>query len=229
MACNKPFMRFFRRGTADRQYDYSVPVPCGRCAACRRDLVTMWADRCTFEMQYHKDRSTFLTLTYTDDNLPSDNSVHPEDWKHFKDRLRKNLGKFPKYYMTAEYGTQSYRPHYHAMLFGLDWQKKKVYEAIEKAWSKHGKPLGYISVSYLNPSRVRYCLKYMEKEYNSKFIADCETLGLAPIFHFMSKGIGRQWFFRPQEGNRNSWWLLCKRKVTSFASLLSRFVRLRAS
>lgn len=228
MACNKPFLRYFNRGTDVYSAAVAVPVPCGRCAACRRDLVTMWSDRCTFEMQYHKDRSTFLTLTYKDDTLPSDNSVHQDDWNHFKDRLRKNLGRSTKYYMAAEYGSLSYRPHYHAMLFGLDWQKKDVYEAIEKAWSKHGKSLGYISVDYLNPARVRYCLKYMEKENDPELLADYASRGLAPLFHFMSKGIGRQWFFRPQERNRDAWWLLCQRKVAPFASLLSRITRLRA-
>lgn len=229
MACNKPMLRYFNRGTTQFNHAVAIPVPCGRCAACRRDILTMWSDRCAFEMQYQKNKSTFLTLTYNDDTLPSDGCVSRDDWNLFKDRLRKNLGFTPKYYMTAEYGSQNYRPHYHAMLFGLDWENPKVYQAIEKAWSKHGKPLGFISVSYLNPARIRYVLKYLEKEFNEDLLNDLKERGLSPLFHFMSKGIGKRWFFRPQRRDFTSWWLLCWEKIASFAKILQRFTRYRIS
>lgn len=213
MACNTPILRFFRRGTSDRPYDCSVPIPCGKCAACRKDLVTMWSDRCTFEMMYQPNRSTFLTLTYDDAHCPKNGSVSVDDWNKFKDRLRKNVGHSIKYYMAAEYGSQNYRPHYHAMLFGFDWQVKENYDNLFKSWSVRGVPLGYISCDYLNPARVRYVLKYMEKENNQEFLSDLESRGLAPLFHFMSKGIGRQWFFRPCRADKKAWRLLCKRKA----------------
>lgn len=228
MACNTPFLRYFVRGTKDIPYAHSVPIPCGKCAACRKDLVTMWSDRCTFEMMYQPCRSTFLTLTYDDAHCPKNGSVSVDDWNKFKDRLRKNVGHSIKYYMSSEYGSQTYRPHYHAMLFGFDWQVKENYDALFKSWSIRGVPLGYISCDYLNPARVRYVLKYMEKENNADFLADLESRGLAPLFHFMSKGIGRKWFFRPCPGDKAPWWLLCKRKTSSFAQVLPRFTWLRA-
>lgn len=226
MACNKPMLRYFPRGNDRFNTAVSIPIPCGRCAACRKDLVTMWSDRCTFEMMSQKSKSTFLTLTYNDDSLPKDGSVSPDDWNRFKDRLRKKLGFSVRYYMTSEYGSENYRPHYHAMLFGFDWQVKANYDALFAAWSVRGKSLGFISCDYLNPSRVRYVLKYMEKEHNQTMLDDLASRGLAPLFHFMSKGIGRDWFFRSQRANKRTWWLLRKRQTAPFAALLSRFARL---
>lgn len=225
MACNKPFLRYFNRGTSERTYAHSVPVPCGKCAACRRDLLTMWSDRCVFEAQTQKERSSFLTLTYNDTTLPLDGCVSPKDWDLFKDRLRKNLGRSVKFYMSSEYGSVNYRPHYHVMLFGFDWQNEKNYKALEKAWSINGKPLGYFQIDYLNPTRIRYTLKYMEKENNAEYLNDLALHGLKPTFHRMSKGIGKKWFFRPSSRDSCSPWLLCKRKVASFATLLSGLVR----
>lgn len=196
MACNKPLMRYFHRGNVDRKYSFAVPVPCGRCAACRRDLISAWSDRCFFESLNYQSPSSFLTLTYNDEHLPADRSVSPADWDKFVDKLRKNLGFRPRYYMSSEYGSSdNMRPHYHAMIFGVDWQQQKQYEAIYKAWSDSKKnPIGFFSVDYLNPSRIRYCIKYMAKEHNQQYLDKISAAGLAPLFHRMSKGIGKQYF-----------------------------------
>lgn len=187
MACAKPFVRRLKIGDTVLK----VPVPCGYCAACRRDKISMWTDRLVFESDGKP--STFLTLTYNDEHLPADKSVHLEDWQDFHDTLRhiKGIPKY-KYFVTSEYGSVNFRPHMHACIIGLNCLDWTVYSAFEKAWRGRG----FFDCSPLNPSRIRYCLKYMHKELKGKMKNDYEKLGLAPLFHTMSKGIGRSWFFK---------------------------------
>lgn len=185
MACSKPFVRKMRRNGVDLY----VPLPCGYCASCRRDKIRMWSDRLAFESIGKP--STFLTLTYNDDSLPSDRSVSLSDWQRFHDRLRHKVPQKYKYFVTSEYGSQTFRPHYHVCLINFDWRDWKQYSAIDSAWE--GK--GFFDCSSLNSSRIRYCLKYMHKELKGSMKNDYEKLGLKPLFHTMSKGIGRKFFF----------------------------------
>lgn len=193
MACAKPFLRRLRR----RGVDLLIPIPCGHCFACRRDKIRMWQDRLCFEAVGKP--STFLTLTYDDNHMPKDKSVHLEDWQRFHDRLRhvKGVPKY-KYFVTSEYGSVNYRPHMHVCLINFDWQRFELYSAIDHAWEQKG----FFSCSSLSPGRIRYTLKYMSKELSGDYKNDYELLGLKPLFHTMSKGIGRDWFFRNIESIR---------------------------
>lgn len=70
--------------------------------------------------------NTFLTLTYSDEKLPTDRSLVPEHLRDFFKRLR-HRGKF-RYFAVGEYGEQSLRPHYHAALFGFagcEWKQTR--------------------------------------------------------------------------------------------------------
>lgn len=185
MACAKPFLRLLIRGT-QRVY---IPVPCGYCSCCRRDKISMWSDRLAFE-SFGKP-STFLTLTYDDTHLPSDRSVHLEDWQDFHDRLRHKVPFKYKYFVTSEYGSLNFRPHYHVCLINFDWKVRENYMAIDYAWRSRG----FYDCSTLNASRIRYCLKYMSKELRGYKQDEYVRLGLSPCFHTMSKGIGKDFFY----------------------------------
>lgn len=186
MACAKPFIRKMRRNGLD----LFVPLPCGYCASCRRDKIRMWSDRLAFESIGKP--STFLTLTYNDESLPANKSVSLSDWQRFHDRLRHSVPQKYKYFVTSEYGASTYRPHYHVCLINFDWRDWKQYSAIDHAWE--GK--GFFDCSSLNSSRIRYCLKYMHKELKGTMKNDYEMLGLNPLFHTMSKGIGKDFFLK---------------------------------
>lgn len=188
-ACNKPFLRLITR-----PYRKYVVTPCGHCAGCKRDILKMWSDRCTFEALTTKAPSSFVTLTYNDEHLPVDRSVSYDDFTAFRWRLRKNLKRPFKYYVSTEYGEERFRPHYHVMLFGLDPASSDVL-AVAKAWCPYNDEIGFFTMDYLNPSRIRYCLKYISKADDAKLKAQYQSLGLKPLFHTMSKGIGRQYFF----------------------------------
>lgn len=138
----------------------SFPVPCGHCIGCRLDYSRQWANRCMLEAQYH-ERSCFVTLTYDNDHVPkslyvlkgkSGSSVAltlcKRDLQLFFKRLRKSFspGRF-RYFGCGEYGPRTLRPHYHLILFGIDFSDRVLYgrsktgnnmyvsEALNRAWS----------------------------------------------------------------------------------------------
>lgn len=100
------------------QRDAPLTVPCGQCIGCRLEKSRQWAVRNMHENSLH-DRSCFLTLTYDDDHLPYGQTLVLEDWQKFAKRLRKAFGPF-RFYHCGEYGDETDRPHYHALVYG--WQ-----------------------------------------------------------------------------------------------------------
>ena len=109
-----------------------VTVPCGKCIGCRLEYSRQWANRCMLELQYH-DSSYFVTLTYNEEHVPRSYYGNPEtgealpsltlckrDFQLFMKRLRKRFSDDTiRFFMCGEYGPTTFRPHYHAILFGL--------------------------------------------------------------------------------------------------------------
>lgn len=97
-----------------------VTLNCGQCRDCRLRRTREWAIRCTHEAQMH-DRSSFVTLTFAEDP----GTVCKKDLQLWLKRLRKKMGKL-RYYACGEYGEKFGRPHYHAILFGVDFSHDRV-------------------------------------------------------------------------------------------------------
>ena len=109
-----------------------VPLPCGQCIGCRIDYSRQWANRCLLELKYH-DSAWFCTFTYDDDHVPRTYYPDPEtgeaipaltlqkrDFQLLMKRIRKKFENDKiRFFMSGEYGSQTFRPHYHAILFGL--------------------------------------------------------------------------------------------------------------
>lgn len=79
------------------------------------------------------EETAFLTLTYSDENLPQNSSLRYEDVTLFIKKLRWHLSKTPyknniQYYRVGEYGEQFTRPHYHLILYGFDFTYGIQYE-----------------------------------------------------------------------------------------------------
>lgn len=225
MACNKPFLRRCKGFNGLIKY---LPTPCGYCAACRRDKINMWSDRIRFAADTDSRPSTFFTLTYKDEKLPAA-GVQLDDVQRFVKRLRYFTPHKFKYYIVSEYGDEPvsgsvpYRAHYHGCLIGFDPEKDAM--AFYKAWSDpETSDMGYSSCDYLNPTRIRYTLKYLAKEMTSSNQEEYISHGLNPLFHVMSKGIGRDWFFRPFGFYPRTSWLLRFWKASPLAALLRRFI-----
>lgn len=124
--------------------------------------------RCCHESQCHKD-NCFITLTYDDEHLPSDLSVDVVHWQNFARLLRKRMGSF-RYFHCGEYGDKNLRPHYHAILFGLDFADKVrlkknalgdwlfTSELLSSCWKKGFSTVG--AASYRSAAYVaRYAVK----------------------------------------------------------------------
>lgn len=144
MSCNKPLIAkpegFTSSGKVKympiarydvelaKDYPDAIKIPCGKCAGCRAQKTREWADRMILELD-HSKKAVFLTLTYNDDHLPvkvninsgqMEMTLQPRDLTLFFKRLRKKFKDAEiRYYACGEYGKNTYRPHYHIILFGL--------------------------------------------------------------------------------------------------------------
>jgi len=146
-------------------------LPCGRCIGCRRERSRQWAVRCKHEASLHKE-NCFVTLTFDDEHLPYRGSLDYRSFQLFMKRLRK-FSKTPvRFFMCGEYGTQTMRPHFHAILFGFDfpdkkrWQKRGKYdvfksEILAKLW-----PFGLHEIGQVSFDSAQYVAAYcIKKEY----------------------------------------------------------------
>lgn len=152
------------------------------------DRIEQWSDRLRFECI--GKRNTFLTLTYSDETLPADGGLHKDELQKYFKRLRRlyeiegKERKF-KYYASGEYGDKFGRPHYHAILCGIDPHEDAI--ELQKAWGK-----GRIKAEPPRNGAIRYLMKYIEKQTSKE--RSKEIYGeLEPPFALMSKGIGRKW------------------------------------
>jgi hypothetical protein len=125
------------------------------------------------EAQMHTS-NCFITLTYANEHCPKDMSLHYEDYQLFMKRLRKRFtGKTIRFYMAGEYGSLFDRPHFHACLFGIDFQDKKIFkrtqtgsilytsEILEQLW-----PFGYSTIGDVNFESAAYVARYIMKKIN---------------------------------------------------------------
>lgn len=189
-----------------------LTLPCGRCVGCRLDRAKGWALRCAHEATLWPC-SSFLTLTYAPEHLPSGGTLQKSDFQKFMKRLRKALdGRRVSYYMCGEYGSKGDRPHYHCILFGEDFLFDRVAISRKRGVTLYRSPtldrlwgLGFASigsVTFQSAAYVaRYCLKKItgdaaEEHYARVNTETGEIYSVVPEFNQMSlkPGIGRGWF-----------------------------------
>lgn len=132
------------------------------------------------------EHSSFLTLTYDDSHLPAGGTLVPRDAQLFMHRLRtyyrRATGNKLRFYLVGEYGDQTWRPHYHAALYGIGPQSLDI---VLKAWGK-----GHIVLGDLTPESAQYIAGYINKKLTYK--ADPRLTGRHPEFSRQSNrpGIG---------------------------------------
>lgn len=167
---------------------------CGKCKECKKKRTNELSMRLFLESSYWKN-SSFWTFTYDDEHLPLSvltgiPTLRKKDFQDFMKRLRKGLSDYGKIkvFYAGEYGGQTDRPHYHAILYGVP---EEAFNFVTKVWKN-----GFTTVSPLNFARCRYCAKYMLK--NEHFDYDfCYNHGIEPQFLQASNrpGIGYQYVF----------------------------------
>jgi hypothetical protein len=171
----------------------TVQVPCGQCIACRINRRSDWALRMFLESSYWTSCS-FLTLTYDDEHLPlqlctvDDSPVYlptlvKRDVQLFIKRLRKRLGSRKiKFFAAGEYGDHTYRPHYHAILFGVD--PVSDYDDVKSSWTA-----GHIALLPVKDGSFNYVAGYVIDKLNNE-LGDTFYLGRLRPFSLCSQGLG---------------------------------------
>lgn len=143
-------------------------IPCGKCLECCQQYSNEWSFRIMDEAEKYQNNFC-VTLTYNDENLPEDLNVNKRDYQLFLKLLRSKIGKL-RYFGCAEYGGKYYRPHYHIILFGVNfddmyyWSKSKsgqdLYRSslLESCWKN-----GFSYIGQLDIRTAKYCAKYLQK------------------------------------------------------------------
>ena len=158
-----------------------LTIPCGKCTGCRTEYSRQWAMRIKHEESLW-DRNCFITLTYEDKHLPrkgNSTTLIKKDFQDFMKRLREpneSLDWEPpkpiRYYHCGEYGDQFGRPHYHAILFNINFPdlkqiqgKKdlKTSKILDTIWGK-----GFTSVGKVTFESASYVAGYVQKKINGK-------------------------------------------------------------
>lgn len=145
-----------------------IAVPCGKCPCCLERKSREWQFRALCENATSSTIPLFVTLTYNQDNLPSD-GVNKRDVQLFMKRLRTNLtragyspseSKF-RYFACAEYGHNTHRPHYHLIFWNFP-DMKTLHEKlsfVESAWD-----LGFCYCVPVKRGAISYVMKYVRKK-----------------------------------------------------------------
>lgn len=195
-----------------------ILVPCGNCTGCKLEKARTWAIRCHHESRLH-NQNAFLTLTYNDQHLPEDYSVHPRELQLFMKRLREYLdrkeeGTKVRFYACGEYGSATLRPHYHILLFGYQFSDLQLHRR-----GRHGHPIwksetlstlwpyGWAYTASVGEQSAGYVARYVMKKQIGDHRA-CQDIyytrihpvygtfhRVQPEFHLMSRrpGLGADW------------------------------------
>lgn len=123
-------------------------------------------------------------------------------WKRV--RKKQNI----RYYAVGEYGSKSLRPHYHAIVFGIEIEDLEFYKRnynndnlytskkLENIWGK-----GFVTIGEVNAQTIgytaRYCMKKLKDDDLQKYI---DHVGIEPPFMACSQGLGKQYY----EDNKES-------------------------
>lgn len=155
-----------------------IQVSCGKCYECIRTRKREWLQRILSEVSV-SDVCFFSLISYNDENYPSPDVADKVAIQKFIKRLRVALernfsngsGFKPKlkYFIVSEYGEERNRLHYHALFFLRHVDEtvlpRQIWkELLEKEWGK-----GFCSAFYLEPKTAKYCVKYIQKQYNLMF------------------------------------------------------------
>ncbi|UPW41027.1 replication initiator protein [Sigmofec virus UA08Rod_5712] len=208
-------------------YREFVQIPCNQCTACRIEYSRQWANRCMLELEYH-DSAYFVTLTYNEGRVPvsyysdengeafSSLTLCKRDLQLFMKRLRK---AFPddkiRFFAAGEYGTTTFRPHYHLIIFGLHLDDLVPYKqvrgymyynskSLQDCWSINigsnrvplYDPIGFVVLAPVTWETCAYTARYVMKKLKGPSAQFYSDFSLEPPFTLMSRdpGIAAQWY-----------------------------------
>lgn len=192
MRCFYP--RRILSGLDPDKYPQGISVPCGQCMSCRILRREEWVLRLQHEMLQWQS-SMFVTLTYDEGHLPDNSTLVRSDLTRFFKRLRRRLpaDRPIKYFAAGEYGSQSGRPHYHCIIFGLDYLSLVDRAIVADSWQLcDWQALGRRPYGDVNAQSMRYVVSYLEdKTYGTDAqYAEYTESHRIPPYHVVSHGLG---------------------------------------
>ncbi|UNI72394.1 MAG: replication initiator protein [Chaetfec virus UA24_2735] len=164
LSCLHPFIKKMPTEGHAGEMSPQVAFPCGKCPVCQSKIARDWTLRLQEEASHYPNKCVFVTLTYNEQNIKKIDGVGvlcKRDVQLFFKRLRialeRQTGKSPdlRYFIIGEYGPNTLRPHYHAILFGLP-HDQSTYRLVFKAWKN-----GFITLDEVTPGRISYVASYM--------------------------------------------------------------------
>lgn len=187
---------------------------------CRINQREQWAARLTHEWKYW-NKASFVTLTYSDENLPENCSLRKKDLQNFFHYVRRDerlKDRKIKYFACGEYGDKGgyvmsgkyaglfiHRPHYHAIIFGLDAFDDDDRKIISENWTLcepyifnkklgiHGEWLDGQAIDYVTPDNINYTCGYVEKKLFGAQKEEFNKKGMETVFSVCSQGLGKQY------------------------------------
>lgn len=216
MTCYHPLLAYKSEGKVVFNKPFAFAkgfnLPCGQCIGCRLNYSRQWAIRIMHESKMH-EQNCFITLTFNQAELEkrsNPQSLDKSEYQRFMKRLRKRYGKSIRFFHCGEYGDLNKRPHYHAIIFGLDFKDKKLWserdgnklytsEALQQLW-----PYGFSTIGEVTFQSAAYVARYIMKKQTGDGAEDHYTRwdpltgegrGVEPEYCTMSRmpGIGRTW------------------------------------
>jgi len=164
-----------------------LALPCGTCLGCRATRAQHWALRCHLESLDHRDTAV-TTLTYDDDFLPP--TLEKRALQLWLKRLRKNKARKIRFFACGEYGEQFGRPHYHAILFGVNAEES---ESIDNAWQRGRTKTDNVSLKAINyvtgytVKKIGWSSRHLEERIDYE---TGEVYNWQPPFQLMSRRPG---------------------------------------
>lgn len=184
----------------------TITMPCGKCIVCRTNKACEWSIRALHEM-YYSHTGVFLTLTYDPDSVPEGYNLNKKDFQDFMKRLRRHLEYHQKpairsYFACGEYGEKRGRPHYHALIFGLELDDLKFHhlsyhgdpvytsETISKLWNK-----GIVVIGTCSQASAGYVARYAKKAcgFSSRVSPFFLASRNIPLSNGAKGALGAQW------------------------------------
>lgn len=125
-------------------HEVYIDVPCGKCVCCVKNRQNSWYQRIVEHLKAYP-RAVWGTLTYDEKRVPYSDPIeyHDEEtgeytyippvktlrrsdvrsWiKRCSIRYKRATGKCkPDFYVIGEYGSKTYRPHYHFIFFNISY------------------------------------------------------------------------------------------------------------
>lgn len=199
--------------TNPKQLKNGKIIPCGNCLICNLKKSAEITMRASHELITQKGKAQFITLTYDNKHIcrkghrgakivrtkqgDTGGNLNYRDCQLFIKRLRKKFkNKKIKYIICGEYGELYNRPHYHAIIYGLDYNE--LNDNLNKLWG-----LGKTDISEIEISEhaISYVTGYVNKKRMSKInkIDNYLKLGRTPPFLKYSKGLGKDWALKNKE------------------------------